>query len=315
MAEPVIEVRGLTKRFGSVTAVAGLDFSVHSGTVTGFLGPNGAGKTTTLRMLLGLVGPTAGQALINGRSYRDLHSPSRVVGAVLESSGFHPARSARSHLRTVATAAGFDLTRVDSVLELVGLSEVAGHSVGGYSSGMRQRLELARAMLGSPEILILDEPANGLDPKGIAWLRTLLRDFAARGGLVLVSSHLLAEVANTVDELIVLKAGRLVGQGPLASLLQGPSHTVRVRCTEPDRLLASLAAAGITATRENSAWVVAQGSTPEAVGSVMAGAAIVVLEMTASGESLEDLFFEMTETGDSASGQPEGAAALSKVAS
>src|SRR5579875_1293422 len=194
-----IEVAGLTKRFGAVVAVDDLSFKVEPGMVTGFLGPNGAGKTTTLRMLLGLVRPSAGRALVNGVAYRDLPAPSQTVGAVLESSGFHPARSARHHLTAIAVAAGIAPARVDEVLETVGLLPDGDRRVGGYSMGMRQRLELARALLGDPEVLILDEPANGLDPQGIAWLRQFLRWFAGRERVVLVSSHLLAEAAQTVD--------------------------------------------------------------------------------------------------------------------
>jgi len=195
-AAPVsVEVRALTKRFGAVVAVDDLSFVVGPGTVTGFLGPNGAGKTTTLRMLLGLVAPTAGQALVNGVPYRQLPDPTGTVGAVLEASGFHPARTARNHLRTVATVAGIPTSRVDEVLELVGLGGDGDRRVGGFSLGMRQRLELARALLGDPRVLILDEPANGLDPQGIAWMRGFLRWYATQGRVVLVSSHLLAEAA------------------------------------------------------------------------------------------------------------------------
>ncbi|MGH9029306.1 MAG: ABC transporter ATP-binding protein, partial [Acidimicrobiales bacterium] len=210
-----IELRSLTKHFGPVVAVDDLSVSVEPGTVTGFLGPNGAGKTTTLRMLLGLVSPSSGTALVNGASYRDLPDPTRTVGAVLEASGFHPARTARNHLRTIAAVDGIDDARVDEVLELVGLAADARRKVGGYSLGMRQRLELARAMLGDPEVLVLDEPANGLDPQGIAWIRGFLRWFASSGKMVLVSSHLLAEASQTVDDVIILAHGRLVAHGPL----------------------------------------------------------------------------------------------------
>ena len=289
-----IEVQGLTKRFGPVLAVDDLTFSVRPGTVTGFLGPNGAGKTTTLRMLLGLVRPTAGRALVNGVTYAELPDPERTVGAVLESSGFHPARTARNHLRAIAMVDGIGAERVDEVLELVGLSADARRSVGGYSMGMRQRLELARALLGDPEILILDEPANGLDPQGIAWLRNFLRWYASQGRLVLISSHLLAEAAQTVDEVIVLNRGRMAGHGPLAELRRGASATVRVRTLDPGRLAQLLGAAGITAQQTGDDLVEAAGTTAEAVGRLMAEHQVVVLEMTTSGESLEQLFFEMT---------------------
>jgi ABC-2 type transport system ATP-binding protein len=218
-----ISVKGLTKRFGDVLAVDQLDFQVDPGTVVGFLGPNGAGKTTTLRMLLGLVTPTAGTATIAGRPYRELPDPARRVGAVLEASGFHPGRSARDHLRVLATAAGLDPRRVDEVLERTGLAAAGRRRVGGFSLGMRQRLGLAAALLGDPEVLVLDEPANGLDPEGVHWLRGLIRGLAADGRTVLVSSHLLAEVAQTADQVVIIDKGRLVTQAPMAELTAGAS--------------------------------------------------------------------------------------------
>jgi ABC-2 type transport system ATP-binding protein len=223
-----IEVRGLAKRFGRVQAVDGLSFEVARGKVTGFLGPNGAGKTTTLRMLLGLVTPDAGTATIDGRAYADLDEPLHAVGAVLEASGFHPGRTARNHLRIQALAAGADASRVDDVLELTDLAGAADRRVGGFSLGMRQRLGLAAALLADPDILILDEPANGLDPDGVRWLRDLLRGMAAEGAAVLVSSHLLAEVAQTVDEVIVIDRGRLAAQAPLDDMLStaGPGGSL-----------------------------------------------------------------------------------------
>ena len=214
----IIRAHGLTKKFGSVRAVDDLSFSVERGSVTGFLGPNGAGKTTTLRMLLGLVAPDAGTATIDGRAYADLPEPLHQVGAVLEASSFHPGRTARNHLRIQALAAAADPARIDEVLDLVGLGRAAGQRIGGFSLGMRQRLGLATALLADPEILILDEPANGLDPEGVRWLRSLLRGFAAEGGTVLVSSHMLAETAQTVDSVVIIDHGRLVRQAPLASL-------------------------------------------------------------------------------------------------
>jgi ABC-2 type transport system ATP-binding protein len=213
-----VSVRDLSKRFGRVLAADGLTFEVPAGQVTGFLGPNGAGKTTTLRMLLGLVAPTAGVALIGGRRYADLPAPRRVVGAVLEATGFHPGRRGRDHLRILAQVSGVPRARVDAVLDQVGLSADADRRVGGYSMGMRQRLGLAAALLGDPQVLILDEPANGLDPAGMAWLRGLLRDLAAEGRTVLVSSHVLAEVAQTVDRVLIVHRGRLRYAGPLAGL-------------------------------------------------------------------------------------------------
>jgi ABC-2 type transport system ATP-binding protein len=214
----VVSCRGLTKRYGELVAVDGLTFLLEPGTVTGFLGPNGAGKTTTLRLLLGLAEPTAGEALVFGRYYREVDQPIRKVGAVLESSDFHPARGGRDHLRALALAAGLPPSRVEEVLELVELSGAAGRRVRTYSLGMRQRLGLAAALLGDPELLVLDEPANGLDPAGVRWLRTFLQRFAAQGRTVLVSSHLLAEVAQTVDRVLIIDHGRLLARGRLDEL-------------------------------------------------------------------------------------------------
>lgn len=216
--EPVVTVRALTKRFGDLVAVENLTFSLEAGTVTGFLGPNGAGKTTTLRLLLGLAAPTAGEALVFGRRYADLDDPPRRVGAVLESNDFHPGRSGRDHLRMLALAAELPPGRVEQVLGLVELEAAAGRRVKTYSLGMRQRLGLAAALLGEPELLVLDEPANGLDPAGVHWLRRFLRGFAEQGGTVLVASHLLAEVAQTVDRFLIIDRGRLVASARLDEL-------------------------------------------------------------------------------------------------
>jgi len=295
---PGIEVRDLTKHFGPVAAVEHLSFKVEPGMVTGFLGPNGAGKTTTLRILLGLVKPTSGTALVNGAHYRDLPQPTRTVGAVLEASGFHPARTARNHLRTIAAVANISTGRVDEVLDLVGLAKDGDRKVGGFSLGMRQRLELARAMLGDPQVLILDEPANGLDPQGIAWIRGFLRWFASSGKVVLISSHLLAEASQTVDDVIILSAGRLVAQGPLQKLLEGSTSTVRVRTPDASRLVTVLEHAGRDAgsVHLDGDTVVVAGTKPEVIGPLMADNHIVVYDMSSSGESLEQLFFEMTGT-------------------
>jgi ABC-2 type transport system ATP-binding protein len=213
-----VSVRGLTKHFGPVRAVEDLTFRVPPGTVTGFLGPNGAGKTTTLRMLLGLVRPSAGEALVGGRRYADLPQPRRTVGAVLEATGCHPGRRGRDHLRILAQVTGVPAGRVDEVLDQVGLADAADRRAGGYSLGMRQRLGLAAALLGDPPVLLLDEPANGLDPAGMAWLRGLLRDLAVGGRAVLVSSHVLSEVAQTVDQVVIIHEGRLRFAGPLGEL-------------------------------------------------------------------------------------------------
>src|SRR6476620_1174573 len=232
-----VEIRGLTKRFGKVTAVDDLSFEVSAGRVTGFLGPNGAGKSTTLRMLLGLVHPSAGEATIDGRAYADLERPSTQVGAVLEETAFHPGRTGRNHLRVLAVTGEHQPQRVDEVLEEVGLTDAANRRVGGYSLGMRQRLAIAAALLGDPEVLILDEPANGLDPPGISWMRSMLREQAARGRAVLVSSHLLAEVAQSVDDIVVIARGQLRGKGTLEEVLGGSDGPVtEVRSRDADAL-------------------------------------------------------------------------------
>jgi ABC-2 type transport system ATP-binding protein len=221
LGSPAIAVRGVTKRFDEVTAVEDLSFQVRPGVVTGFLGPNGAGKSTTLRILLGLVRPDEGSATVLGMPYESLPEPTRTVGAVLETQSFNPLRSGRNHLRVLATASGIPSARVDEVLEQVGLGAAGRRRAGRYSLGMRQRLGLAGALLGDPRVLILDEPANGLDPQGIRWLRDFLRDFAAQGNAVLVSSHLLSEMAQLADEVVVIDRGRLVKQAPLHELTNG----------------------------------------------------------------------------------------------
>lgn len=221
LGSPAIAVRGVTKRFGDVTAVDDLTFEVRPGIVTGFLGPNGAGKSTTLRIVLGLVRPDEGSASVLGMPYASLPDPTRVVGAVLETQSFNPLRSGRDHLRVLASASGISRGRVDEVLEQVGLAAVGGRKAGKYSLGMRQRLALAGALLGEPRVLILDEPANGLDPQGIRWLRDLLRGFAAGGNAVLVSSHLLAEMAQLADEVVVIDRGRLLRQAPVPEITNG----------------------------------------------------------------------------------------------
>jgi ABC-2 type transport system ATP-binding protein len=298
---PTIQARALTKRFGAgVLAVDHLDFDALPGGVTGFLGPNGAGKTTTLRMLLGLVTPTSGSVLIDGQDYRHLPNPTMRVGAVLEASGFHPARTARNHLKLIATTAGIPFSRVDEVLDLVGLSDAGKRRVGGFSMGMRQRLELARALLGKPDILVLDEPANGLDPQGIAWLRDFLKWYASEdvgkesdGRIVVVSSHLLSEAQLTVDDVIVLAGGRLAAQGKLQDLLANSKRAVRVRTPDEERLITALHTANLPATLQDG-YVVSEGATPESVGHVMVENRIEVHEMSSSTESLESLFFELT---------------------
>jgi ABC-2 type transport system ATP-binding protein len=290
----VIDIQGLTKRFGSLTAVSDVSFSVERGSITGFLGPNGAGKTTTLRMLLGLVAPTAGTATINGRPYRELPAPLRVVGAALESSSAYPGRTARNHLRVQAMASRAAPGRVEEVLNLVDLTADAGRRVGKFSLGMRQRLSLAAALLGDPEVLILDEPANGLDPEGVHWLRRLLRQLAAEGKTVLISSHILAEVALTVDSVVILDHGKLVTQSTLAELTAAATHVVRVRTPRAAQLTEALARLGATAEAIAPDWLEVTGATSEQIGNLAAEQAIPIFETTTESADLEDIFLRLT---------------------
>ena len=287
------EVRGLGKRFGDVVAVDDLSFTAEQGRVTGFLGPNGAGKTTTLRMLLGLVTPTAGVATIGGTPYGRLRDPCHHVGAVLESTGFHPGRRARDHLRVLATAAAIPGRRVEEVLGEVGLADAGGRRVKGFSLGMRQRLGLAAAILGEPEVLVLDEPANGLDPEGVHWLRRFLRSFADDGGTVLLSSHLLAEVSQSADDVVIIAGGRLVVESSLAELARRSTPGVRVRTPSPQVLRAALADEGVTAELSGEDGVLALATTTEVVGLAAAGAGVVVYEMTPQRFDLEETFLEL----------------------
>jgi ABC-2 type transport system ATP-binding protein len=290
-----VEFRGLTKHFGPVLAVDDLSFSVEPGRVTGFLGPNGSGKTTTLRMLLGLVHPSAGTATIGGRNYVDLERPSTTVGAVLEATSFHPARRARTHLKMAARAGGHDERRVGEVLDLVGLAADARRKVGGFSMGMRQRLELATALLGDPDVLILDEPSNGLDPQGIAWLRDFMRYLAGEGRTVLVSSHLLAEMAQTIDNAVIVSFGQLKAQGTLEEITAGMTGMVmRARTPEADRLCSVLAAAGIAYRRLTNEEVAMDGVTPERMGPLLAQHQIVLYELVQEGGDLESVFLSLT---------------------
>jgi ABC-2 type transport system ATP-binding protein len=289
-----LEVDALTKRFSGRTAVDAVSFSVEQGSVVGFLGPNGAGKTTTLRILLGLVAPTSGIALINGRPYRELRHPRRVVGAALEASNPYPGRSARDHLRIEALAGGSSAPRVEEVLDLVGLADQAGRRVGQYSLGMRQRLGLATALLCDPEILILDEPANGLDPEGVHWLRRLLRDLAGSGRTVLVSSHILAEVAQTVDSVVILDHGRLVTQSALAELVSGSTSVIRVRTPHAQALAAALAVLGATTTAVGTDQLRVSGVSAEQIGTLAADRAIPIFEATTEVADLESVFLSLT---------------------
>ncbi len=290
----VIEADGLTKRFARLTAVDHVSFTVEQGGVVGFLGPNGAGKTTTLRMLLGLVAPSDGTATINGRRYADLADPLHVVGAALESSLAYPGRSARNHLRIAALAGGAGPGRVDELLGLVDLTGAADRRVGHFSLGMRQRLALATALLCDPEILVLDEPANGLDPEGVHWLRTLLRHLADDGRTVLVSSHILAEVAQTVDSVIILDRGRLVTEATLAELTAGGTNLVRIRTPQPGDLANLLSTQDFTATVVAPDRVEVTGATSEQIGTLAAEHAIPIFETTAEAADLEDVFLRLT---------------------
>jgi ABC-2 type transport system ATP-binding protein len=289
-----IEACHLTKRFGPVLAVDDVSFAVTPGTVTGFLGPNGAGKTTTLRMLVGLVTPTRGTAVVCGQPYGHLASPLRQAGVVLESSGAHPGRTTRDHLRAQAMLAGVSPSRVEEVLGLTGLADAAGRRARGFSLGMRQRLGLATALIGDPDVLILDEPANGLDPDGVRWLRDLLRHLAGQGRTVLLSSHLLAEAAQTVDEVIILDQGRLITHAPLAELTRQVRPVIRVRTPRAADLCRALAADGAAARIAGPDLVEAAGTTPEHIGSRAASLAIPVFESVSETSSLEDMFFRLT---------------------
>jgi ABC-2 type transport system ATP-binding protein len=290
----VIEVDGLTKRFADLTAVDHVTFTVERGRVVGFLGPNGAGKTTTLRMLLGLVTPSSGTATINGRRYADLADPLHVVGAALESSLAYPGRSARNHLRIAALVGGAAPGRVDEVLEVVDLSGAADRRVGQFSLGMRQRLALATALVCDPEILILDEPANGLDPEGVHWLRTLLRRLAEEGRTVLISSHILAEVAQTVDSIVILDRGRLVIESTLADLTAEATPVVRVRTPRAADLADLLTVRGASATVVATDRVEITGATSEQIGTVAAEHAIPIFETTTEAADLEEIFLRLT---------------------
>jgi ABC-2 type transport system ATP-binding protein len=297
-----IEVCGLAKQFGHVRAVDDLTFEVAEGRVTGFLGPNGSGKTTTLRMLLGLVSITQGSATFGGKRYVELDHPVRHVGAALEATSFHPTRRAEDHLKSVALASKIPLWRVAETLDLVGLTEVARRRVGKFSLGMRQRLQLATALLGDPEILILDEPANGLDPQGILWLRTFIRHQASLGHAVLVSSHLLSEMEETVDDVVIISQGKLVLQTTLADMASqaGAGTGMRIRTPEMDRLTAVLNAMPVAWRQTAADTLVIDGATPEWFGPFAADHRIVLYELVNERSSLEDVFLDLTQGFDAA---------------
>ena len=291
----VIEVVDLRKRFRKTTAVDGLSFRVREGRITGFLGPNGAGKTTTLRILLGLVHPTSGRATIDGRRYRDLDDPSGRVGAVLEATNYHPKRSGRNHLRMLAAAAGIGTARVDELIDFVGLANVSRRRVGGYSLGMRQRLSVAGALLGDPELLVLDEPANGLDPEGIRWLRDFLRAVAGQGKTIFISSHVLAEVQQLADEVVIMHHGRLVAHESVEDLRARAAGGTRVRSPDAARLREALARGGIEASGDGDRLLTPAPS--ERVGEIAAANSIVLHELTAESSTLEEAFLELTAEG------------------
>jgi ABC-2 type transport system ATP-binding protein len=289
---PELEVRNLTKRYRKTVAVDDLSFTVEAGRVTGFLGPNGAGKTTTMRALLGLLRPSAGETLVEGGPPVEMKDPLGTIGAALEATAFHPGRSGRNHLRTLASAARIPRSRVEEVLALVELTGSADRRVKGYSLGMRQRLALAAALLGDPRILILDEPANGLDPQGMRWLRDLLRDQAAAGRTVLVSSHLLGEVAQTADELVVIRGGKLISQSSLADFTAA-ADTVRVRASRLDDLAAALTENGAGVGRDGDEALLVRDLAPERVGDLALELGIAIHELAPQRSSLEERFLEV----------------------
>ena len=296
-----VEIQGLSKNFGQVQAVKDLSFEVQAGRVTGFLGPNGAGKSTTIRMLLGLVHPNAGRGTFDGQEHCDLEHPSAHVGAVLEDASFHPGRSGRNHLRILAAAGDHPSARVEEVLELTGIADAGNRRVKGYSMGMRQRLAIAAALLGDPDVLILDEPANGLDPPGIRWMRGLLRSEAARGRAVLVSSHLLSEVSQSVDDIVVISKGELRASGPIDQVVRGAEGgVIRVRAPDAKALAGALDAAGIAHSDDPSGALLVSGSSGEAVGEAANEKRVALSELTEVSRSLEDVFMELT-------GEPEAA--------
>jgi ABC-2 type transport system ATP-binding protein len=290
----VIEVCGLAKRFGTATAVDGLSFAVGAGMVTGFLGPNGAGKTTTLRVLLGLVRPTSGQATIWGKPYRELGDRRRRVGAVLEAPGFHPGRTVADHLRVRCAATGAGRSRIGAVLAEVGMGELAGRRAGNLSLGERQRLGLAGALLGEPEVLILDEPANGLDPAGVLWLRGFLRRLGDEGRTVLVSSHILAEVAQFADRAVVIDRGHLVSAGPVTELVKAARQAVVVRTPRAEELRAALTSEGAAVRAAAPDRLEVTGLGTEQVATLAAALGIPIFEMTADTASLEQAFLRLT---------------------
>jgi ABC-2 type transport system ATP-binding protein len=291
----VIEAAGLTKRYGAVTAVEDLTFTVPAGQVTGFLGPNGAGKSTTMRLILGLDAPDSGTVTVSGRPYASYRQPLFQAGALLEAKAFHGGRTARNHLLCLAASNGIGRSRVDEVLDLTGLSAAARRRAGGFSLGMSQRLGIAAALLGDPPVLMLDEPVNGLDPEGVAWIRTLLRSLAAEGRTVLLSSHLMSEVALTADRLIIIGRGRLIAQAAMAEFLAaGTSAAVTARSPQAGELAALLAARGAAITRHEGDIVTITGTTASTVGEVASQHAITLTGLAEQQATLEDRYMELT---------------------
>jgi ABC-2 type transport system ATP-binding protein len=291
----VIEVEQLSKQYGRTVAVDDLSFTVRPGRVTGFLGPNGAGKSTTMRMMLGLDRPSAGRVLIDGQPYPALTDPLRRVGALLESRSVHGGRRAAHHLLWLAHTNGIPAGRVDEVLDLVGLTSVRRKRAGGFSLGMQQRLGIAAALLGDPPVLLFDEPVNGLDPEGIVWLRTLMKDMAAQGRTVFVSSHLMSEMALTADHLVVIGRGRLLADTTVEEFIEENSRSyVRIATPEPARLRAVLAANGIQVTDDGDGALAAHGADPARVGELVAAHGVVVHEIAHRSASLEEAFVRMT---------------------
>jgi ABC-2 type transport system ATP-binding protein len=291
----VIKARGLSKRFGSTLAVDQLSFTIQPGMVTGFLGPNGAGKTTAMRLILGLDYPSAGTVTINGRPYAELASPMREVGALLEARAVHGGRSARNHLRCLAQTNDIPAARVDEVLGLVGLSEVAGKRSRGFSLGMSQRLGIAAALLGEPAIVMFDEPVNGLDPEGILWIRTLMRSLAAEGRTVFVSSHLMSEMENTADHLIVIGRGQLIADCGMAEFIaRGAGRGVQVRTPQPDALARAVTAAGGTVTSAADGDLEVRGLPPGRIGDLALASGIALHHLAPTRASLEEAFMELT---------------------
>ena len=291
---PVISLDHLTKRYHQTTAVDDLTFEIRPGVITGFLGPNGSGKSTTMRIILGLDHPTKGAATIKGKRYGDLPAPIREVGALLDAKALHPGRSARSHLRSLAASNQIPLSRADDMLDFAGIASVAHKKVGGFSLGMNQRLGIAAALLGDPEVLLFDEPINGLDPEGIRWIRDLFRSLADEGRTVFVSSHLMSEMAVTADEIVIIGRGRLITQGSIKSLTSDTKGSVFVRTAKPKQLIAAIAASGGIVTEPNDEGFVVNELTSDEIGVIALAAQVAVFELVPRRASLEDAFMELT---------------------